>query len=147
MIKVQLCLKGSQFSKVINPEEGLCLASGALDVSYKRNMHPKVSNGEIQLFKALSLAGLTAGMITQKPIVLKATIPDFCWVNKRKIVYLDGVQVHQGDKTQQRDKEIDEMLEVQGWDVLRIPYEPPLTDKTLEEIIATIKKFLGKIEE
>ena len=116
-------------------------------MSYKRNMHPKVSQGEIQLFKALSLAGLTTGMITQKPIVLKATIPDFCWVNKRKIVYLDGVQVHQDDRTQQRDREIDEMLEGQGWEVLRIPYEPPLTDKTLEEIITTIKKFLGEIEE
>ena len=116
-------------------------------MSYKRNMHPKVSQGEIQLFKALSLAGLTTGMITQKPIVLRATIPDFCWVNKRKIVYLDGVQVHQDDRTQQRDREIDEMLEVQGWEVLRIPYEPPLTDRTLEEIIATIKKFLGEIEE
>jgi hypothetical protein len=53
-------------------------------------MHPKVSTGELQLFRALSLAGLTGGMVTQKPIVLKATIPDFCWPEKRKIVYLDG---------------------------------------------------------
>ena len=110
-------------------------------------MHPKVSNGEMQLFRALSLSGLTGGMVTQKPIVLKATIPDFCWINKRKIVYLDGVQVHRADKTQQRDSEIDEMLEAQGWEVLRIPYEPPLTDKALEEIIVKIKKFLGENDE
>ena len=110
-------------------------------------MHPKVSNGEMQLFKALSLSGLTGGMVTQKPIVLKATIPDFCWLNKRKIVYLDGVQVHRADKTQQRDSEIDEMLEAQGWEVLRIPYEPPLTDKALEEIIVRIRKFLGENNE
>ncbi len=53
-------------------------------------MHPKVSKAEIEVFKALSAAGLTSGMVTQKPIVLKATIPDFCWFSKRKIVYLDS---------------------------------------------------------
>jgi very-short-patch-repair endonuclease len=110
-------------------------------------MHPKVSNGEMQLFRALSLAKLTSGMVTQRPIVLKATIPDFCWLNKRKIVYLDGVQVHRADKTRQRDSEIDEILEAQGWEVLRIPYEPPLTDKALEEIIVRIRKFLGETDE
>ena len=110
-------------------------------------MHPRVSNGEMQLFRALSLAGLTAGMVTQKSIVLKATIPDFCWLNKRKIVYLDGVQAHQPDKVQQKDEEIDELLEAQGWEVLRIPYEPPLTDKSLEEIMVRIREFLGEIDE
>ena len=116
-------------------------------MSYKKNMHPKVSNGEIELFKALSMAGLTGGMVTQKPIVLRATIPDFCWLNKRKVVYLDGVQAHQGDKTQQRDTEIDELLEAQGWEVLRIPYEPPLTEKALHEIMIKIKEFLCVIDE
>jgi len=116
-------------------------------LSYKKNMHPKVSNGEMQLFRALSLAGLTGGMVTQRPIVLKATIPDFCWLNKRKIVYLDGVQVHRADKTQQRDSEIDETLEAQGWEVLRIPYEPPLTEKALQEIIVKIKELLGETDE
>ena len=86
-------------------------------------------------------------MVTQKPIVLKATIPDFCWVNKRKIVYLDGIQVHQKDKTQQKDEDIDNMLEAQGWDVLRIPYEPPLTDNEMIKIMGTIKLFLGENEE
>jgi very-short-patch-repair endonuclease len=112
-------------------------------MSYKDHMHPKVSNAEIEVFKALSAAGLTGGMVTQKTIVLKSAIPDFCWVNKRKIVYLDGVQVHSSDKQQQHDEEIFDLLTAQGWDVLRIPYEPPLTEKGLREIMAAIKKFLG----
>jgi very-short-patch-repair endonuclease len=116
-------------------------------VSYKKHMHPTVSNAEIELFKALSVEGLTAGMVTQKPIVLKATIPDFCWVNKKKVVYLDGVQVHSKDKALQRDEEIDDLLEMQGWEVLRIPYNPPLTDKALKEIMVTIKEFLGAVHE
>ena len=106
-------------------------------------MHPKVSNAEIEVFKALSVQGLTGGMVTQQPIVLKSTVPDFCWLNKRKIVYLDGNQVHIKDKAQQRDAEIDELLEMQGWDVLRIPYDPPLTENSLREIMITIRKFLG----
>lgn len=93
------------------------------------------------------MAGLTGGMVTQKPIILRTTIPDFCWVEKRKIVYLDGNQVHSKDKQSARDKEIDELLELQGWDVLRIPYDPPLTEKSLEDILATIKRFLNFDEE
>jgi len=112
-------------------------------LSYKDRMHPRVSNAEIEVFKALSVQGLTGGMVTQQPIVLKSTVPDFCWPNKRKIVYLDGAQVHIKDKAQQRDAEIDELLEMQGWDVLRIPYEPPLTERALQEIMTTIRKFLG----
>jgi very-short-patch-repair endonuclease len=110
-------------------------------------MHPKVSNAEIQLFTALSAAGLTTNMVTQRTIILKSTIPDFCWINKRKIVYLDGIQAHSSDKTQQRDEEIDELLEMQGWDVLRIPYDPPLSAQALQEIMAIIKQFLGVDEE
>ena len=116
-------------------------------MSYKSRMHPKVSTGELQLFRALSLAGLTGGMVTQKPIVLKATIPDFCWPEKRKIVYLDGLQVHQGDEQQKRDEEIRTLLEAQGWDVLRIGYEPPLTDANLKEVMTKIRQFLRSDEE
>ena len=43
-------------------------------------MHPQVSKAEIEVFKALSAKGLTRGMVTQKPIILKSTIPDFCWL-------------------------------------------------------------------
>ena len=110
-------------------------------------MHPKVSNAEIEVFKALSAAGLTTGMVTQKTIALKSTIPDFCWFNKRKVVYLDGLQAHSGDKQQSRDEEIDQLLTAQGWEVLRIPYEPPLSEKGLREIVASIKQFLCLVDE
>lgn len=116
-------------------------------LSYKRHMHPKVSRGELQVFQALSSAGLTGGMVTQNPIILKSTIPDFCWMEKRKIVYLDGNPVHKSDKQIEKDEEITELLELQGWDVLRVPYDPPLTDKALAEIMDTIKQFLNVDEE
>jgi very-short-patch-repair endonuclease len=110
-------------------------------------MHPKVSKGEISVFSALSQAGLTTNMVTQQPIVLKATIPDFCWLNLKKVVYLDGRQVHKKDKQLQKDEEITELLELQGWEVLRIPYDPPLTPKEVQEIKATIRRFIGQEEE
>ena len=110
-------------------------------------MHPKVSKAEIDVFKSLSAAGLTTGMVTQQPIILKSTIPDFCWMEKRKIIYLDGIPVHKKDKAIERDEEITDLLIAQGWDVLRIPYNPPLTDKGLQEIMATIKRFLNVDEE
>jgi very-short-patch-repair endonuclease len=110
-------------------------------------MHPKVSRAEIEVFKSLSMAGLTSGMVTQQPIILKSTIPDFCWMEKRKIVYLDGKPVHRKDKQIERDEEIDNLLTAQGWDVLRIPYDPPLTQKGLEKIMVTIKQFLNVDEE
>ncbi len=105
-------------------------------------MHPKVSKAEIEVFKALSMAGLTGGMVTQKSIILKSTIPDFCWINKKKIVYLDGLPVHSSDKQVEKDEEIFDLLTAQGWDVLRIPYEPPLTERALGEIVEKIRRFL-----
>ena len=116
-------------------------------MGYKANLHPRVSNAEIQLFRALSAAGLTGGMVTQKPIILKTTVPDFCWPEKRKVVYLDGTQAHASDEQQQRDREIVELLELQGWDVLRIPYEPPMPEACLQEILTKIKRFLNVDEE
>jgi very-short-patch-repair endonuclease len=110
-------------------------------------MHPKVSRAEMEVFKSLSMAGLTSGMVTQQPIILKSTIPDFCWMEKRKIVYLDGKPVHRKDKQIERDEEIDNLLTAQGWDVLRIPYDPPITQKGLEKIMVTIKQFLNIDEE
>ncbi len=99
------------------------------------------------VFHELSKAGLTSGMVTQKTIILKSTIPDFCWMNKRKIVYLDGTPVHSTDKQQEHDNQIDELLTAQGWEVLRIPYQPPITEKGLAEIMAAIKRFLNVDEE
>ena len=68
-------------------------------------------------------------------------------MEKRKIVYLDGNPVHKKDKAIERDEEITDLLIAQGWAVLRIPYNPPLTDKGLQEIMATIKQFLNVDEE
>jgi len=116
-------------------------------LSYKERMHPKVSRAEIEVFKSLSISGLTSGMVTQQPIILKSTIPDFCWMEKRKIVYLDGNPVHRKDKQIERDEEIDDLLTAQGWAVLRIPYDPPLTDKGLQKIMIAIKRFLNVDEE
>lgn len=116
-------------------------------MSFKRNMHPKVSKAEIEVFKALSAAGLTKGMVTQKKIILKSTIPDFCWLNKRKAVYLDGLQAHSSDKQHERDLEIHGLLEAKGWEVLRIRYEPPLSGKELQKIIVTIREFIGSNDE
>ena len=110
-------------------------------------MHPTVSKAEIEVFKALSASGLTNGMVTQKTIVLKSTVPDFCWLDKRKAVYLDGAQAHSGDKQQEWDEEVCELLEAQGWEVLRIPYDPPLSEKNLQEILEQIKRFLNIDEE
>ncbi len=109
-------------------------------MSYRDRMHPAVSNAEIEVFKELSKHGLTASMVTQKPIILKVTIPDFTWETKRKCVYLDGTQIHQ--KKQERDEEITNMLEQKGWDVLRISYEAPLSKEKLVEIIDSIQIFL-----
>ncbi len=116
-------------------------------MSFKERMHPKVSRAEIEVFKALSGLGLTGGMVTQKPLVLKMTIPDFCWIEKRKVVYLDGRQVHSSAKAERRDAEIDELLELQGWDVLRIVYDPPLTGEGLRQVVAQIRDFVGGIDE
>jgi very-short-patch-repair endonuclease len=110
-------------------------------------MHPRVSKAEIETFKELSAQNLTGGMITQQTVVLKSTIPDFMWPNKKKIVYLDGIQVHIKDKAQRRDNEIDELLELQGWEVLRIPYDPPLNAKGLLTVVKQIKQFIGADDE
>jgi very-short-patch-repair endonuclease len=110
-------------------------------------MHPKVSKGEISIFSALSSAGLTFGMVTQTPIILKATIPDFCWFDLKKAVYFDDIPVHKNDKQQQKDQEIVDLLEQRGWNVLRIPYDPPLTPTKTVKIVENIQSFIGIDEE
>ena len=110
-------------------------------MGYKQNLHPSVSNAEIEIFKGLSQRGLTLGMVTQKPIILKATIPDFMWAEKRKVVYLDGEQVHR-DK-QEWDEEVQVKLENYGWQVLRVSYYAPLTKERTCEILNQIAVFLG----
>ena len=109
-------------------------------------MHPRVSKAEIEVFKELSKKGLTKGMVTQKTIVLKSTLPDFCWLNKRKAVYLDGKQAHFSDIQKELDEEINELLQKKGWKVLRILYEPPISKKTLKETVKKIKEFIDSKE-
>ena len=112
-------------------------------MSYRDKLHPKVSRAEIEVFKALSADGLTTGMVTQKTIVLKSTIPDFCWLNKRKAVYLDGKQAHSSDRQKEIDAEILDLLEQKGWKVLRISYDPPISKKILQEIVEKIRDFIN----
>ena len=110
-------------------------------MSYKDRMHPKVSKAEIDVFKALSAAGLTRGMVTQQPIILKATTPDFLWIEKRKAVYLDGDVVHK--EGNEWDEEVVNLLEKRKFQVLRIPYHAPLTGPALSGVVAEIADFVG----
>jgi very-short-patch-repair endonuclease len=105
-------------------------------------MHPRVSRAEIEVLKALSGTKLIEGMVTQRTIVLKSTVPDFCWPEKRKVVYLDGSQVHSRSKQEERDEEIDKFLIEKGWEVLRIPYDAPMTKEKFDEVMENIKRFL-----
>ncbi|MDR0493859.1 MAG: endonuclease domain-containing protein [Nitrososphaerota archaeon] len=108
------------------------------------NLHPAVSQAEIDVFCELSKQGLITGMTTQKMLMLKVTYPDFCWTEQKKAVYLDGTPVYCTDRAERRDAEIDELLEPRGWRVLRISYDPPMTKKALPEVTMQIKQFLGK---
>jgi very-short-patch-repair endonuclease len=110
---------------------------------FRERLHPRVSNAEVEVFKVLSASGLTGGLVTQQPIVLKSTVPDFCWPQLRKVVYLDGSQVHAKSKVEARDEEIDCLLELQGWQVLRIRYDAPLSKLGLQQVLAKIRGFLG----
>ena len=109
-------------------------------MSYKNNMHPTTSKAEFKIFEELSKRNLTTGMVTQKPIILKSTIPDFMWIEKRKVIYLDGDAVHkEGDEW---DDEVVQLLEKQHWQVLRIRYHAPLTRQAQAEIMKQIEAFL-----
>ncbi|MDR2699268.1 MAG: DUF559 domain-containing protein [Nitrososphaerota archaeon] len=111
-------------------------------MSYKQPLHQKTNKNELTLAKALNQANLTDGMVTQQPIILKITLPDFCWHLKKKAIYLDGIQVHTKTPIEQRDQEINELLEQRGWQTLRIPYTPPLTKTETEKIVEQIKEFI-----
>ena len=103
-----------------------------------------VSKAEITVFTELSRLGLTHGMTTQDTIILRMTIPDFLWREKKKVLFLDGAQVHGTTKAIVNDLEIDNLLERQGWQVLRLVYNPPLTRKALAEIMNKIQEFIGE---
>lgn len=102
-----------------------------------------VSKAEYAVFAALSQTPTAHGMVTQERIILKSTLPDFCWIEKRKAVYLDG-PVHNKDKQIAKDEEIDMLMDLAGWEVLRIKYEPPLCGDVLEMVVNKIKNFIGE---
>jgi very-short-patch-repair endonuclease len=106
--------------KIEYPELAISLKRGGdltedKDYVYRitKNMHVVQRKAEIEVFKELSRRGLTAGMMTQLDIILKYTRPDFAWFERKLAVYLDGEQVHR--KRQEKDEEIDNLLETQGW--------------------------------
>jgi len=103
-----------------------------------------VSKAEYAVFAALSQTATAHGMVTQERLVLKSTVPDFMWTEKRKVCYLDGCQVHGKDKQIAKDAEIDDLLELAGWQVLRIRYEPPLQGTELKKVVNQIKNFAGE---
>ena len=113
-------------------------------MSWKNKLHPQVSNAEIEIFAALSAAGLTRGMVTQERVVLTSTAPDFLWREKKKALYLDGVQVHR--RHSEWDEEVTRLLELKGWEVLRIPYTAPLTAEVKADMLRKIKEFVGDTE-
>jgi len=115
-------------------------------------MSPKVSEAEIMVFTELSRLGLTRGMVTQKTITLKKpdgteiqTIPDFIWQLSRKLLWLDGNEIHKGWRID-RDNEIMEFLNDNDWQGLRIPYHAPLKWGSDEfvGVIMQIIEFLGE---
>lgn len=112
-------------------------------MNYKERMHPQVSRAEELVFRELSRQGLTGAMVTQKPIVLRQTIPDFWWIQKRKVIYLDGEQAHR--EKQELDLEVQEQLECMGFQVLRIGYKPPLVagSEQFKRVMELIREFVG----
>lgn len=109
---------------------------------YARSDGP-VSRAEYQVFAALSQTPTARGMTTQDTIILRMTKPDFAWMEKRKLVYLDG-PVHLKDRAIENDAEIDLLLEKQKWQVLRIRYDPPLHGEALTAVVNQIKNFVGE---
>lgn len=80
----------------------------------------------------------------QEPIVLRVTLPDFCWPQKKKAVYLDGIQIHRKAHVERRDEEINDLMTQCGWQILRIPYEPPLTSTEAKQIVEQIREFINE---
>jgi very-short-patch-repair endonuclease len=83
-------------------------------------------------------------MVMQEPIVLRVTLPDFCWPQKKKAVYLDGIQIHRKAHVERRDEEINDLMTQCGWQILRIPYEPPLTPTEAKQIVEQIREFINE---
>jgi very-short-patch-repair endonuclease len=96
-------------------------------------MHHPVSNIEIAIANALNESGIT-GFLTQHPIVIQQTIPDFFFPDKRLAVYIDG-PVHSG--REDRDQELRDALRRRGYKVLELSYEKP-TKETINRLVVEI---------
>ena len=58
---------------------------------------------------------------------------DFAWINKKKVIEIDGDQHQRFDEYKERDKRKDAYLEKEGWKVLRIIWKD-MCNNTKEEI-------------
>lgn len=88
-------------------------------------------------------------MYTNYPITVKTTEdgrkiqtkPDYWWIYKDKMVYLDGDEVHpEGDLW---DEEVVELLKMKGFMVKRIRYHAPLSEWRKREVLDEITVFVG----
>lgn len=101
------------------------------------------SSAEDKLLKMLSAArtngALKTGFLSQETIVLKWSVPDFYFPEKKLCVYLDGPP-HLKAKKEKRDDELNEFLAEKGYKVMRFPYKPPLSDREAKAILEEIIK-------
>ena len=99
------------------------------------------SNAEDKVLKLLCKARLNEtlqhGFRTQEYLVLRQTIPDFYFPEKRLCIYLDGPP-HLKGKNEMNDAEIDALLDERNYKVLRRPYKYPLSNGEAEKILAEI---------
>ena len=109
-------------------------------------MRVPVSKAEIEVMQELCAAGVNERMVTQKPVCLSRTTPDFTFhmPDRNYAVYIDSEQLHYRKHAMQRDAKIDERLDELGWKVLRCVYHIPLSKKRKAEIVREICEFIGR---
>ena len=108
-------------------------------MTWRERMHPQVSKAEIEVMQELCAAGVNERMVTQKPICLKRTVPDFSFhmENANYTIYIDAEQTHSSHVQQAKDDDIDNTLERRGYKVLRCRYKAPLTKKRKAQFLLT----------
>lgn len=108
-------------------------------MTYKENLHPKISRADWRLKAALSARRVKFRW--QELLILKATRPEFLFEDphrKLHVVYLDGDQVHKG-KQLERDEEINDLLDIMGIIYHRYRYHAPMSEAMLNKIADEIK--------
>jgi very-short-patch-repair endonuclease len=66
---------------------------------------------------------------------------DFAWVNKKKVIEIDGEQHYTQEEQKIRDAEKDFLLKEQGWEILRIRWKRMFNDP--KPVIKLAKEFIG----